>query len=279
MLGSPGGDLATHGAGTDHMDMGDAGLAAAQAAHLLAQEEDANEIARSVAFNELGEALHLGLLHGRSGAPMLLPQVDQGVRGGILCLGGLLLGLLAHLPGREAAGRLEREGLGLHVRLTADIAVKRRFDGGAHMALLADGVDQADRFGPAGRDRLAGQHQGHGFDRIGLHGRAIGAAEARMQAEHHFGKAELGAGDRDAPIAGHRQLQAATHAMAVQDRDRLGLDLLAIDQFEHRPGRLEMTEDQLPGPGLQRLGELRVRGDNHRQVAWLAESAQHFHRL
>ena len=88
------------------------------------------------------------------------------------------------------------------------------------MPLGRDRVDQAERLGAAGADIAAGQHHGHGFERIDQPRQAHGAAEAGMQAEHHLGKAETRVLDRDPIVAGERDLEPAAQAIAVNDGDR-----------------------------------------------------------
>ena len=53
-------------------------------------------------------------------------------------------------------------------------------------------------------------------------GRRLHAAPARHDAEHHFGQREARPRlvDRDAVAAGERELQAAAHAEAVDQRER-----------------------------------------------------------
>ena len=154
-----------------------------------------------------------------------------------------LLGRLpAHLARREGARGLQREGLRLEAAAArGKVAIERRLDRGADMALLGDRVDEADRLRLPRRDRSAGQHHGHGLDRIGNGGRAIGAAEPRMKAQHHFRKAEAGIGDGDPPVAGERDLEPRAEAVAVDDRD--GLRLERRQPVEHMVGLFEHAVD------------------------------------
>ena len=85
---------------------------------------------------------------------------------------------------------------------------------------VRDRVDQAERLGAAGADIAAGQHHGHGFERIDQPRQAHGAAEAGVQAEHHLGKTETRVLDRDPVVAGERDLEPAAQAIAVDHGDR-----------------------------------------------------------
>ena len=93
------------------------------------------------------------------------------------------------------------------------------FTAARDMALLRHRIDKAERLGAPAARGAAGQHHGHGLDRIDQRGQPNGAAETGVQAEQHFGKAEARVVDGDAVVAGERDFEAAAEAIAVDDRD------------------------------------------------------------
>jgi hypothetical protein len=113
-----------------------------------------------------------------------------------------------------------------------DASRNRSNGGGLDVALGHDRVDQAERLGARSAHVAPGQHHGHGFERIDQPRQAHGAAEAGMQAEHDLGEAEPRLLDRDAIVAGERDLEPAAEAIAVDDRDRGRAE--AIEPVDHR---------------------------------------------
>ena len=105
---------------------------------------------------------------------------------------------------------------------------------------------------------------------VGAHlQRERGAAQARQplraagagnDAEQHFGLADLGAGDGDAVVAGHRELETAAERVAVNRRDERLADVLDVRQARvHGPrplerllARLQLLEDVDVGAGDER---------------------------
>ena len=143
------------------------------------------------------------------------------------------LGLAAHPGGEQAAhrgkiqDRVQRTGFG-----ALQPAEHRVLDRVADVALLRHRVDQAERFGLARVDGLAGQHQRHRLHRIDQMREARGAAETGMQAEHHFRKAEARAVDGDARRAGQRHFEPAAETEAVDHGD--GRNLQRFQPVDHR---------------------------------------------
>ena len=100
------------------------------------------------------------------------------------------------------------------------------------MALLGHRIDQPERLGAARVDGPAGQHQRHRLHRIDQMREARGAAEARMQAEHHLRKTKARIVDRDPRLAGERDLEAAAEAKAV-DHGHAG-NAQRLEPIDHR---------------------------------------------
>ena len=63
-----------------------------------------------------------------------------------------------------------------------------------------------------------------------------------MQAEHHFGKAKARAVDRNARLAGERDLEAAAEAEAVDHGD--GRNLQGFEAVDHRMGVADRDLDR-----------------------------------
>ena len=118
------------------------------------------------------------------------------------------------------------------------------------MPLLRHGIDQPERLCPARIDGLAGQHQRHRLHRIDEMREARGAAEAGMQAEHHFGKAEARVVDRNPRLAGERDFEPAAEAEAVDHGD--GRNLQAFEAVDHR---MRAADRGLDGARIGRAAE------------------------
>ena len=80
---------------------------------------------------------------------------------------------------------------------------------GLHMPLRHNGVHQSERPRAAGVDVAAGKHHCHRFERIDQPRQAHRPAEAGVQAEHDFGKAEPRIINCDPIIAGEREFEPA----------------------------------------------------------------------
>ena len=207
LAGAPGGDIAAHRTGADHVNMRDLVAGAGELLHLLAQEEHADQVLRGWRHHQAGERRLLSVEHRSFVATVLFPEVDQRVRRGIVLLGCSLAGLGAHPRGEQAPHRAEIEnGIEQPWPRAREAAGNRVLHSVADMPLLRDGVYQSQRFRLSRIDGLAGQHQGHRLHRINQMREAHRAAKAGMQAEHHFRKAEPGIVDCDPHLAGQRHL-------------------------------------------------------------------------
>ena len=81
-------------------------------------------------------------------------------------------------------------------------------DGGATWRSCVTASTRPSDFARPARTIASGQHHGHRLDRIDQARQAHRPAEAGMQAEHHLRKAEPRILDRDAVVAGERELRA-----------------------------------------------------------------------
>ena len=72
-----------------------------------------------------------------------------------------------------------------------------------------------------------------------------------MQAEHHFGKSEAGIVDRDAMVAGERDLEPAAEAIAVHDGHRRHRQVI-----EPVDDRVRLGEGRLDRGGIAHAAEL-----------------------
>jgi hypothetical protein len=104
--------------------------------------------------------------------------------------------------------------------------------GGLDVPLGHHRIDQAERLGASSAHVAPGQHHGHRFERVDEPRQAHRAAEAGMQAEHDLGQAEPRLLDRDAIVAGERDLEPAAEAIAVDDGD--GGRAEVIEPVDHR---------------------------------------------
>jgi len=218
---APSRDVAAHGAGADDVDAIAGELAVREALELVAQEERADQVARGVGDHKARERRDLRLLHRLRAAAVIFPKVDQGIGRGIMLDLRLFGGLRAHALGRKlAAGRGIDEGNQHPAALSFQFPSDRRGRSGLHVPLRHHRVDEAKRLRAPVADVAAGQHHAHGLERIDQARQPHGAAEAGMQPEHHLGEAEARVVDRDAEIAGERDLKAAAEAIAMDDGDR-----------------------------------------------------------
>ncbi len=233
MTRAPCRDVATHRAGADDVNVADLVATAGELPHLLAQKERADQVLRRRRHHQIGEGGFFGRRHRRLVAAVLLPEVDQRVRRGIVLMRRGLFGFRAHARGEKTSDRTEIEdGVqqpGPGARQTAEHGI---LDGVADVPLLRHGIDQPERLCPPRIDGLAGQHQRHRLHWIDETREARGAAKTRMQAEHHFRKTKAGAVDRNARLAGERDFEAATEAEAVNDSD--GWNLQSFKPVDHR---------------------------------------------
>ncbi len=169
------------------------------------------------------DGARFGFVRGLATRAMLRPQVDDGVGRRVVLrarLGAhlgdeLLLDQRAHQrPGQHA---IEQPRLAL-LGLAADQLAR----GGLGIGGIDQPVEEARALRLVGAQRLAGEHHFHGGAHAGAAHGAHRAAEARMDAEHHFGQTdrEFVAPDADAVTAGERELEAAAEREAVDDGDR-----------------------------------------------------------
>ena len=175
---------------------------------------------------------------------VLFPEIDQRIGRGIMLLRRGLRRPRARmrlaskpLHRAEVQDRIQRPRLG-----ALQAAEHRVLHGIANMPLLRHRIDQPERLRLAGVDGLAGQHQRHRLHRIDQLREARGAAEARMQAEHHFRETKARAVDRDARLAGERDFEAAAEAEAVDHGD--GRNLQAFEAVDHRMGAADRDLDR-----------------------------------
>jgi hypothetical protein len=135
-------------------------------------------------------------------------------RGRLLCRGS------SHAGGEQAARGTAIEKLAEEVLLgRLERARDRGFDPGANVPLLGDGVDKSEELGFADAFGPPGQHHRHRMDRIDEVGQSNRAAKPRMESEQDLGESEQGVLDRDPIIAGERDFQSATKAIAVNHGD------------------------------------------------------------
>ena len=114
-------------------------------------------------------------------------------------------------------------------------------------------IDEAGAPRLVGAQRLAREHHLHGSAYTADTHRAHGAAETRMDAQHHLGKSdrEIVALDADAITAGQRKLEAAAEREAVDDGDRG-----AGQGFERGEDGMRTAHHLLGLRGILEAGEL-----------------------
>ena len=115
----------------------------------------------------------------------------------------------------------------------------------ADVALLRHGIDEAERLGTARVDGLAGQHQRHRLHRIDELGETRGAAEARMQPQHHLGETKTRIRNRNAGLTGQRNLEAAAEAKTVDHGDGRKLDRLQPVNHRMRARNLRLDRGRI----------------------------------
>ncbi len=101
---APGGDVAAHGARADDVHVARRPVAVGEPLELVAQEEDAHQVARGVRHKKPRERRDFPALHVLRVAAVLLPKIDQRVRRRVMCDRRLLRGFAAHAFRREQAG-------------------------------------------------------------------------------------------------------------------------------------------------------------------------------
>ncbi len=114
LAGAPGGDVTTHRARADDVNVLDLVAAACELLHLLAQEEDADQVLCGRRHHQPGKGRLLRAQHRPAVAAMLLPEIDQRVRRGIMRFRRGLGGLPAHAAGEETSDRTEAENIVKH---------------------------------------------------------------------------------------------------------------------------------------------------------------------
>jgi hypothetical protein len=236
---APGGDVAAHDAGADHMDTGKARLfrtAQTELLEALGKKEHAPQIARRVGRHQRHEATGFAVDHGPPVVAVPLEQVDQRMRRGIVLALGFFRGFRPHrlddlradrAPGHDPLDQRRRRRLALLQHRLARLPVQR-------IAVSDQLVDEAHALCRARLDHPAGQHCLHGIDRTRLPDRAAGTAEAREDAEIDFGEAEprFFVVHRHPIVAGERQLEPAAEAEAADRRDDGRLHV--FDAIHHR---------------------------------------------
>ena len=220
LIGAPGRNVATHRARTDDVDMLDGVFAIGEFLHLLAQEENTNEILRSRRHHQTGERRFLGTQHRGAIAAVFLPKGDQRIRRGVMFFWCRLARLGTHAIAENAAYRPEIHQMteqALLVRFQA--AEDRVLHRAAHVTFLGHCIDKTKRLGLAGVDGFARQHHRHRFKWADEMCEPRRATQTRMQAKHHFGKSEPRIVDGDPRIACERNFQTSAETETVNDSD------------------------------------------------------------
>ncbi len=218
---APCGNVAAHGAGADDVDAFAVPFAVGETLEIFPQEKHANEILRGRGDEELRKGRNLRLLHRVRVAAVLLPQIDQRKRRRIVFMRRLFLGFAAHPRGEEPAHGAEIHQPAEQILLGGfPFAGNGRAHRGAHMAFLRHRIDQAKPLCRAGAFGFARQHHRHGLRRTDQARQPECAAEAGMQSEQNFGKAEARAVDGEAIVAGERDFEPAAETIAVDHSDR-----------------------------------------------------------
>src|SRR5207248_4244768 len=117
------------------------------------------------------------------------------------------------------------------------------------------GVDEAQLEGPLRIHPVAGEDHLFGAELADEAHQALGAAEARTDAEGHFRQTEPRVLAGEDHVAGHRQLEASTQRVAVHRRDGGGRDVLD-QRGQHMAQLAEFA--RLPGPHRSHLGDVRA---------------------
>ena len=244
LMGAPCRDVAAHRARADDVNMADPVAGACELLHLLAQKEHPDQVLRRRRHHQIGERSPFGRQHRGLVAAVLLPEVDQRVRRGIMLMRRGFFGLSTHARGEKAFDSTEiQDGIQQPGPGASQTAEHRVLDGIADVPLLSHRIDQPERLCPPRIDGLAGQHQRHRLHRIDEMGETRGAAETGMQAEHHFRKTKAGAVDRNARLAGERDFEAAAEAEAVDHRH--GRNLQSFKPVDHRMRPADRGFDRL----------------------------------
>src|SRR5258706_2250426 len=102
-MSAPSRDVAAHRTGADDVNLADLGAEACELLHLLAQKKYPDQILRRRRHHQIGERGLFGSQHRRAVAAAFLPEIDQGVRRGIMLMRRSFLGLLAHPRGEKAS--------------------------------------------------------------------------------------------------------------------------------------------------------------------------------
>ena len=210
----------------------------------LRQPEHAPQVAARRAHHERREGDGLLLLHLREITAVLLEQIDQPERRGIMILAHLLGGSGPHLTCEDRPRRPHRPkpGQAAH-RLRLALLHHRLARRPAQHGRVGDQfVDQAHAFGDRRPDHRPRQHDLHARHGAGLPDCARRAVEAGKETELDLRKAHPGrtVPRRDAVMTGEHQFEPAADAHAV-DRgdDRHGQLLQRIQQLVDRPDALD----------------------------------------
>ncbi len=250
-IGAPCRDVAAHRAGADDVNMVDLVAGACEFFHLLAQEKYPDQVLRRRRHHQIGERGLFGGQHRSLVAAVLFPEIDQRVRRWIMLMGSGLLSLGAHPRAQKASDRTGIQNAVQQTGVSAfQTAEQRVLDGIADMPLLRHAIDKPERLRTTRVDGFAGQHQRHRLHRIDQTCEPRGAAEARMQAQHHFRKTEARPVDRNTRLTGQRDFEAAAEAEAVDHGD--GRNLQAFEAVDHR---VRSADTSLNGTGIGRAAE------------------------
>ena len=266
LVGRPGGDIAAHHPGADHVDVGDAMILAAKTLQPFLQEIHAGEIACGRRGGEFHYGFALGIQACADAvAGASAPGLDQRVWRGVMFLARLACGHLDHFR-RDQLAREPRVGGPGHESLfegAFDALECERGCGFDQARRVHDLVDQADRARRRCREAAAGEHHVHGSRGADQLRQTGAAAPAREDAQHHFGQADLRRRivRGHAIAAGQRYLGAAAHAEAVdrgdggegQFRDALEEVLAAADRVADGAFCVELLEFADVGAGDETL--------------------------
>ena len=217
----PGGDVAAHDAGADHVQVLRREITVlAEALQALLQIVDADEVLRR---RRGGDGVHRGRLVGRHGeriAAVVGPHVEDGVGRRVMLGAGALHDLLLCLRGDKPLERAVHQALheGQLARRPAGRGQHAR--GVVHDARRHAFVGEAETLGALGVEGAAAKHHVERGGRADDLRQAQHAAPARHDAEHDFGQGDARARlvHRHAVAAGQREFRAAAHAVAANQR-------------------------------------------------------------
>jgi hypothetical protein len=246
----PGGDVAAHDAGADHVQPVHGHVRfLAEGLQPFLEKEDANKIARGRRADDA-----VNDFRSRQGiAVVLLPEVDDGVGRRVVLGPGTGGHLLFGLRGDDGFEQTVHQTVHERTLFPRAIGEHQLARGGLHQARRHAVVGEPQALGLAGVDVAAGKHHVERRAWRDELRQALHAAPAGEDTQHDFGQGELGTGfvDDDAVAAGERQFDAATHAVTANQGK--GWPGHAGKSIEEMPAAL----DQGPsGGGIAEAGEL-----------------------